>query len=353
LFLQTLSLVIVILGILKFAQEAPELIKTFFGNSGKYSIKPSDQKSLKGGIGAIGTMTNRALNKAGNFARIQKNNKLTGGQKAWEHTKNAASLLNPFGYGKAGYQGYNATKDGKILDGINSASSKHLTDKGMVYKAKSKMEDALDLAKHYYGTSYMGLNSDLLTRENELIDSISKIAKAVIDRVDSHGRMGDLNDYYAQRKEQAKKSGNMALVDTLEQQRKAAVKSLRKAIAEEKTSGRVVEMNQNGDDITFSNGNVDKSKIDMQYLKTVEELKRGLKESVSSIEGILKESNAAIKDMGNNVIPNTVDAISKEITGGNVAAIDDLNKKLTEKMGANQQELAKIRELAQGKKDKK
>ena len=58
-FLQTLSAVIVILGILKFAQEAPDLLKTFFGNSGKFALRSpgkqlSDNKLAMGAMGGIG-----------------------------------------------------------------------------------------------------------------------------------------------------------------------------------------------------------------------------------------------------------------------------------------------------------
>jgi len=59
-FLQTLSLVIVILGILKFAQEAPELIKTFFGSSGKFALRSpgkqlADNKLGGAALGMAGT----------------------------------------------------------------------------------------------------------------------------------------------------------------------------------------------------------------------------------------------------------------------------------------------------------
>jgi len=58
-FLQTLSVVIVILGVLKFAQEAPELLKTFFGSSGKFALRSpakqfNENKMAKGAVGYVG-----------------------------------------------------------------------------------------------------------------------------------------------------------------------------------------------------------------------------------------------------------------------------------------------------------
>ena len=55
----TLATVIVILGILKFAQEAPALLKEFFGSSGKFALKSpakqlSENKGLMRGLGAAG-----------------------------------------------------------------------------------------------------------------------------------------------------------------------------------------------------------------------------------------------------------------------------------------------------------
>lgn len=58
-FIQTLSMVIVILGILKFGQEAPELLKTFFGSSGKFALRSpkkqfNENKLAKGAVGYAG-----------------------------------------------------------------------------------------------------------------------------------------------------------------------------------------------------------------------------------------------------------------------------------------------------------
>ena len=58
-FVSTLALVFVILGILKFAQEAPELIKDFFGSSGRFALKSpakqlSDNKLAMAGLGMAG-----------------------------------------------------------------------------------------------------------------------------------------------------------------------------------------------------------------------------------------------------------------------------------------------------------
>ena len=47
-FIKTLAMVVVILGILKFAQEAPALIKEFFGDAGRFSLKPKDVFNSRG-----------------------------------------------------------------------------------------------------------------------------------------------------------------------------------------------------------------------------------------------------------------------------------------------------------------
>ena len=75
--IKTLSLVVIILGILKFAQEAPNLIKDFFGDSGKFSLKSpkkqlSENKLAMGGIGMSGGLAKTGV---GNFIRAR-NNKL-------------------------------------------------------------------------------------------------------------------------------------------------------------------------------------------------------------------------------------------------------------------------------------
>ena len=358
-FIETLALVIVILGILKFGQEAPDLIKDFVGSSGNFALR-SPAKQLKenklamGGLGAAGTMGNRFLNKAGNYRHIAKNKEMSRGKKVWEGVKNTGSMFNPVGYGKAAAQGFNATKDGKdFLKNVNSASAEHLASKGMLYKAKKLGGDVFDQMKHYATADYMGLNADGLKRQNNLINAIMGAGKTAFDRVENDKRLAQVNDYYAKRKDEEAKAGNFDAVQALEKERKEAAKSVRAAIAKEKTYGNEVIMKQDGDKISAMNKvEVDASKIDVAFKNAMDDLHANLKENFSSIEGILKETNASFKDLENNALPNEFKALSDELMNGNTTLIDDMNKKLGQKLDANNVELTKIKELNEGKKDK-
>ena len=71
--IKTLALVFVILGILQFAKEAPNLLKDFFGNSGKFSVKGSLDKlksnpltnTVRGGV--YGATTGKGWGRLGGF----------------------------------------------------------------------------------------------------------------------------------------------------------------------------------------------------------------------------------------------------------------------------------------------
>lgn len=71
--IKTLALVFVILGILQFAKEAPNLLKDFFGNSGKFSVKGSLDKlksnpltnAVRGGV--YGATTGKGWGRLGGF----------------------------------------------------------------------------------------------------------------------------------------------------------------------------------------------------------------------------------------------------------------------------------------------
>jgi len=82
-FLQSLAAVIVILGVLKFAQDAPNLLKTFFGSSGKFALRsPSKQLSEnKLGGSALGLAGTGLSSLAGNVYNAGKNVKDASGAK--------------------------------------------------------------------------------------------------------------------------------------------------------------------------------------------------------------------------------------------------------------------------------
>lgn len=69
-YVAALSTVVVILGILMFAQKAPELFKEFFGSAGNFALKSpskqlSENKLAMGALGAIGGATSTAVKNIG------------------------------------------------------------------------------------------------------------------------------------------------------------------------------------------------------------------------------------------------------------------------------------------------
>lgn len=355
-----LSIVVVILGILKFAQEAPKLLKEFFGEGGSFALKSpkkqfQENKLANGIIGATGTLANRAVNYAGNYKRIFDDNKLSRSEKAWNAVKNTGGMLNPFSIYNSARTGYDYTKEGKDrLQGINKATAESLTKPGFWYRARRKGSETMAQLSHYASTDYTNLQADKINLEIKTLDDLLKQKEAIFKVLGSDKNINNVTSYYDRVIDEANKRNDFNEAARLAKEKKDTIKQLRDAIAYEKKTGREATIQQLADG-TFRVGNkntVDSSKIDAQFTTAIDNFNKQLTENFSTIKDVLKETNTTLSDINGNTI-ETLDDIKDGINNNNnMDFVDKIGKASERQRAADKNIINSINELKQGKSDK-
>ena len=166
--IKALATVFIILGILQFGKECPDLIKEFFGNSGRFSVKGGLKKlsnsahtvgGVAGSVAALGYMGGRSIK---NIATAGKGNKLKQVGKELLNSTRTAGVI------KAGYTAgkksgvsdfisnvgdsehnvrYKRSTFGSIQDNLALAKSKRLGDVSNKYSAIEKILDRTGLMR--------------------------------------------------------------------------------------------------------------------------------------------------------------------------------------------------------------
>lgn len=355
-----LACVVVILGILKFAQDAPGLFKEFFGGSGSFALKSpkkqfQENKLANGIIGATGTLANRAVNYGGNYKRILKDEKLSGIEKAWNATKNTAGMLNPFSVINAARTGYDYTKDGKDkLQGINKATAESLTNPSFLYKAKKAGSESMAQLSHYASTDYTNLQADKINLEIKTLDDLLKQKDAILKVLDNDKNIKNVSLYYDRVIDEANKKNDFNEATRLAKEKKDTIKKLRDAIAYEKKNGNEATIKQLADG-TFKIDNkntVDNSKKDAQFTTAIENFNKQLTENFSTIKSVLQETNTTLTDIEGNSV-DTLEGIKGNINDkNNMDFVDKIGKASERQMAADKNIINSINNLKQGKIDK-
>ena len=356
----SLACVVVILGILKFAQDAPGLFKEFFGGSGTFALKSpkkqfQENKLANGIIGATGTLANRAVNYGGNYKRILKDEKLSGTEKAWNAAKNTAGMLNPFSVINAARTGYDYTKDGKDkLQGINKATAESLTNPSFLYKAKKAGSEGMAQLSHYASTDYTNLQADKINLEIKTLDDLLKQKDAILKVLDSDKNIKNISLYYDRVIDEANKRNDFNEATRLAKEKKDTIKKLRDAIAYEKKNGYEATIKQLADgSFKIDNKNtVDNSKKDAQFTTAIENFNKQLTENFSTIKNVLQETNTTLTDIEGNSV-DTLEGIKGNINDkNNMDFVDKIGKASERQMAADKNIINSINNLKQGKSDK-
>lgn len=358
-FVWLLACVVVILGILKFAQDAPGLFKDFFGGSGSFALKSpkkqfQENKLANGAIGAAGTLINRAVSYGGNYRRIGADKDLSRGKKALKFAKNTAGMLNPFAVMNAAKTGYDYTKDGKDrLQGINKATAESLTKPGFLYKAKKSGSEALAQIGHYATTDYTNLQADKINLEIKTLDDLLKQKEAIFKVLDSDKNIKNITSYYDRVIDEANKRNDFNGAAKLAKEKKDTIKNLRDAIAFEKKTGKEAILQQlaDGSFKIENKSTVDLSKMDAQFTTAIDNFNKQLTENFSTINDVLKETNTPLTDINGNSISG-LDDIKTNINNSNMDLVDKIGKASERQMAADKNIINDINNLKQGKSDK-
>lgn len=333
-----LAKAVVILGILQFAKEAPSLIKEFFGSSGRFSIKggldqwKSAGKTMSGvaGMGASGV--NRLANLGHNFARIAKNEEMSKKDKAIAMLKNSGRMLNPLAMASAMKNGYDNTKDGKdFLKGVNDATTKSLTQKGLFYQAKRNAEDAFEQFGRLATTDFTTQDTKKLKGIIATTDDFTKKQKGLFSDIDDHKHVKAINNYYDRQIEEANKRGDFNAATQLGKDRKAAVEKMRQAVMEEMLKGHEakVTLRSNG---TFAISN-DMRNINNDLIKSsastaLENINKIVNENPDLLKKAL-ENNSLVMGADGKFSQTKFDDLVSDLKSGNTATLDKVGKAMT------------------------
>lgn len=333
-----LAKAVVILGILQFAKETPALIKEFFGSSGRFSIKggfdkwKDSGKTMAGVAGMGATGLNRLANLGNNYVRIFKNEDMTKTEKAKAMLKNSGRLLNPLAMASAMKSGYDNTKDGKdFLKGVNDATTKSLTSKGLLYKAKRNTEDAFEQFGRLATTDFTTQDTKKLKGIIDTTDDFTKKQKGLFSDIDDNKHVKAINNYYDRQIEEANKRGSFNAAAQLGQDRKKAIEKMRQAVMEEMLNGHEarVKLRSNG---TFAISN-DMRNINNDLIKSsastaLENINKIVNENPDLLKKAL-ENNSLVMDADGKFSQTKFDKLVSDLNSGNTAMLDKVGKAMT------------------------
>lgn len=354
-----LAKAIVILGILQFAKETPELIKEFFKGTGRFSIKggfdkwKDSGKTMAGVAGMGATGLNRLANLGNNYARIAKNKDMTKTEKAKAMLKNSGRLLNPLAMASAMKSGYDNTKDGKdFLKGVNDATTKSLTSKGLLYKAKRNTEDAFEQFGRLATTDFTTQDTKKLKGIIATTDDFTKKQKGLFADIDDHKHVKAINNYYDRQIEEANKRGDFNAATQLGKDRKAAVEKMRQAVMEEMLKGHEakVTLRSNG---TFAISN-DMRNINNDLIKSsastaLENINKIVNENPDLLKKAL-ENNSLVMDADGKFSQTKFDKLVSDLNSGNTAMLDKVGKAMTNLNKTTNNTIIEIEQKNSGKK---
>lgn len=204
-FISTLALVFVILGILKFAQEAPELLKDFFGSSGRFSLKsPAKQlsdnkiaKGIVGGAGALGAVTakgvaNSVMGAVNTYRNVKNANGVLDGAKIvgkglFKGVGNQARFFGQqIGSIKDGYKyGSESANWDEMRKNTYRAATEQMKKPTLTQKVSGFVSEEIDTAKNFYKGNFEPVNSKSLLKTAESLDKVAGALKKLEDKLDS------------------------------------------------------------------------------------------------------------------------------------------------------------------------
>jgi len=204
-FVNSLAGAIVILGILQFAQEAPDLLKQFFSFSGNFALKsPAQQlkenKYAKGIVGAGGALAAAGVKTGMNAVNYGKqlkedwDNASTPEEKRKIVGKTALKgVMAPF---RAASEGVTAARSGfknaedaenwdELREGTYKAAKEAKTKPTIGQKFMGFVGAEWGDMHDFYTGDYSPINSEALLRSAEKLDKTAEALKALEDKLDS------------------------------------------------------------------------------------------------------------------------------------------------------------------------
>lgn len=180
-----LAEVILILGILKFALDAPKLLQEFFGNSGNFSLKSpkkqfEENKLASKGVGMIAGGIGGAA--VGLSRNINRSNGESGGRKAWNGTRGLFGGLyhgaqNGIKNGASNIKGSISSAADSVEENRQTYNARRTSGGGSYFKGLYK--EKVDSAKRSYGDFIDYMKGDVAS------SATGDAANSIIGRADN------------------------------------------------------------------------------------------------------------------------------------------------------------------------
>lgn len=231
-FIKTLAIVFVILGILKFAQDAPALFKEFFGDAGTFKLRSPKQQLTdnKLAMGGLGMATGGIMGMAGNYYKST-------------HDENGNKI------------------EGSTREGIASAAGGLIggARRGAVHGSKAKdwesFKSEMNTSKAETDYARYKHNATRKDGADALGKDIPLVSGIVGTGIGIKSQLGDLVDYIKEDHSGSVQSASASAVKAALDKYKdgyhnAAMKGM------ESRRGTATDNLASGDDISFMNGNI-------------------------------------------------------------------------------------------------
>ena len=181
-----LATVFVILGILQFGKEAPNLLKEFFGSSGKFGLKDglTRLKGTVGAAGALGLVTSKNI--YDNVKNFKKNGWDGLEKSAWNVVKTAPRRFSQ-GVGSI-WSGYKYGKESKNWEDLRnyaySAAAEQMGKSSLKQSIEEKYKAEKRAFTNFYSANYEAFNSPAELKKAEALDKVNDSLKKLEDILD-------------------------------------------------------------------------------------------------------------------------------------------------------------------------
>ena len=172
-----LSKAIVILGVLKFAGDAPALFKEFFGETGKFALKSPKKQIQENKVakGLAGSLLTAGHITAKNIYDVKKGQKI----------RPIRGISQVFGGLKGGYgAGAEANSLDDMRKRVYTAAKQEMTKPTLKDVAKNYVNDIKDPIRHYYGANYEPFNSKEAEKQTKKLDEVKKALENIESYLD-------------------------------------------------------------------------------------------------------------------------------------------------------------------------
>lgn len=220
--IKALATVFIILGILQFGKECPDLIKEFFGNSGRFSVKGGLNK-LRTNSAQVGGALGTTAAVGGHIVKDWFSPKAWGNVgKNWKEAKGVKKAgvllktpINPLRHISqitgavidGAKSGGNSKSFSELRENVYTAASRQMAKPTIGQKITGFISDERDAFVGYYGANFSAFDSKHAEEKAKKLDEVNATLKKIEDYLDNKDPVKAINSTYEGLIKQAQDSG--------------------------------------------------------------------------------------------------------------------------------------------------